>query len=263
MKTTAKATEWLRNRTAARVAMLEAFAAEHDVGKMTHRQIAKATGLSLHTVSRWLPRRTGYDRATPWNIVRAVVFALAAFGLLAGESRAGFVTIDEFTNATQSDGLGLRSFVGDVKVEDDAASLIGGVAWLGEVATISYDFTPAPLVVRPKFVLRLKNNQTTYAESGILRASINGGPTLERELFAAREDYETAVFDFIGLVPSSETIGEFRLDWLRSDVATGARELLIDSIIVSDVPEPRSLALVGTAAGVIAILGRRSRGKKK
>lgn len=262
MKTTAKATEWLRARTAAREAILEAFVAEHDVSKMTHRQIAKATGLSLHTVSRWLPRRTGYDRVTSWNIARAVVFALAAFGLLADESRAGFVTIDEFTDATQSDGLGLRSFVGDVTVRDDAASMIGGVAWMGEVATIAYDFMPSPLVVKPKFVLRLKNNQTTYAESGILRATINGGPALERELFA-RPSYEVVTFDFVDLLPASETISELRLDWLRPDVATGARELLIDSIIVSDVPEPRSLSLIGAAVGVIITLGSKNRSRKK
>lgn len=190
----------------------------------------------------------------------ALILTLAA--VCSNIADAGFIAIDEFTDATQSDGLGFRSFVGDVTVRDDAASLVGGVAWLGEVATISYDFTPTPLVVKPKFVLKLKNNQTTYAESGILRATINGGPPLERELFAAKVDYETVVFDFAGSISASETIAEFRLDWLRPDVATGARELLIDSISVSDVPEPRSLALVGTAAGIVAILGR-NRGKRR
>lgn len=187
-----------------------------------------------------------------------VKVVLAAFACLAqGQLLAGFVTIDEFTNAAESDGVGRRTFAGDVTVEDDAASLLGGVVWLGEVASIHYDFLPSPLVVKPKFVLKLKNNQTTFAESGILRATVNGGPSLERELFAAKVDYEIVVFDFIPLVPITETIREFRLDWLRPDSATGARELLIDSIEVQDVPEPRSMSLIGSAAGIAAIMRRR------
>lgn len=176
--------------------------------------------------------------------------AIAAAVISAAQCFGGFVTIDEFTNAAKSDGHGVRTFAGDVKVADDAASLVGGVAWLGEVATITYSFLPEPLVVKPKFVLTLKNNQTTYAESGIIRASINGGPSLERELFA-RQNYEIVTFDFVDLLPQSETVSEFRLDWLRPDAATGARELLIDSIVVADVPEPPTFALVAAClAGV-------------
>lgn len=173
-------------------------------------------------------------------------------------AHAGFVSIDQFTDSEQSDGLGVRKFIGDVKVTTyDAASMVSGVAWMGEVSSIVYDFLPAPLVVKPKFVLKLKNNQTTFLESGVLRASINGLPYLERELFADKDDYEIVVFDFTETVPASETIRELRLDWLRPDQATGARELLIDSIEVQDVPEPKSMTLIGSAAGMAALFRRR------
>lgn len=177
--------------------------------------------------------------------------AIAAAVISAAQCFGGFITIDEFTDATKSDGHGVRTFTGDVKVADDAASLVSGVVWLGEVASINYSFMPSPLVVKPKFVLTLRNNQTSYAESGVLRATVNGGQRLERELFAAKNDYEIVVFDFAGMIPQSETISEFRLDWLRPDIATGARELLIDSIVVADVPEPPTFALIATClAGV-------------
>lgn len=188
------------------------------------------------------------------NCIVLLMFLVLAVSTTAS---AGFISIDEFTDAAQSDGLGVRTFVGDVKVSDDAASMVSGIAWLSEIATITYDFLPAPLVVKPKFVLRLKNNQTTYLESGILRATINGRTSLERELFADKDDYETVVFDFIGLIPVAETVSEFSLNWIRPDAATGARELLIDSISVSDVPEPRSLSLIGSALGAAVIMRRR------
>lgn len=174
--------------------------------------------------------------------MRLYAILISAF-VFVGEATAGFITIDTFTDSMQSDGVGDRSFIGDVKVANDNASMIGGVAWLGEVASITYDFLPSPLVVKPKFVLILRNNQTNYTESGIIRATINGGPSFERELFAVR-DYETIVFDFIPLVPIGELINQFRVDWFRPDQATGARELLIDSIAVSDVPEPSTLGLL-------------------
>lgn len=186
------------------------------------------------------------------------LLTIAAVLLVTSTAHAGFITIDEFTNAAESDGLGRRTFAGDVKVADDQAAMISGVVWLGEVATITYDFMPSPLVVSPKFRLVLKNNQTNYGESGILRATVNGR-SLERELFADKDDFEVVIFDFTDTIPASETIPEFRVDWLRPDQATGARELLIDSIEVAEVPEPRSMSLIGAAAGIAAIVRRRKR----
>ncbi len=186
------------------------------------------------------------------------LLTIAAMMLLASTAQAGFITIDQFTSATQSDGLGKRTMIGDVKVADDQAAMVSGVAWLGEVATISYNFLPSPLVVSPKFRLVLKNNQTSYAESGILRATANGH-VLERELFADRDDFEIVIFDFTSTIKPSEVVSEFRVDWLRPDQATGARELIIDSIEVAEVPEPKSMSLIGAAAGIAAIVRRRKR----
>lgn len=161
---------------------------------------------------------------------------------------AGFVTIDEFTDSAKSDHLGIRTTDGITKYVDNAISMVSGHPESDKVVSLHYSFLPEPLVVKPKFVLTAKNNQTTYEESGWLRVSINNLSYIQKELFA-KQNYELLVFDFTDKVPASETISELRVEYLRPDGTTGARELLIDSIVVSDVPEPRTYLLILLSLG--------------
>lgn len=166
---------------------------------------------------------------------------------------AGFVTIDEFTNATQSDHLGTRTSDGKVDHKGTYISMVSGTPETNKVAQLFYSFVPSPLVVKPKFVLTVKNNQTTYLESGWLRVSINNKHFLQEELFAAQQGFQRIVFDFTNQVSASETISELQLDWLRPDGTTGVRELLINSIVVSDVPEPPTFLLLAVCLSSVGI----------
>lgn len=189
-----------------------------------------------------------------WAAAMRIVFLLLF--LTSDTCFAGFVTIDEFNDPP--DNLGARIPDGMVKYKDGFVSMTSGYPESDKIVSLHYSFVPAPLVVKPKIVLTAKNNQTTYEESGWLRVSINNLPYIQQELFAAKQNYELLVFDFTYQLPASETISELRIDWLRPDNTTGARELLIDSIVVSDVPEPPTLAMICVASLVVGTYHCRS-----
>ncbi len=179
-----------------------------------------------------------------------IYLGLILLALICYPCNAGFITIDEFTNSLQSSDLGLRTTDGKVEYKDGYISMVAGVPESDTGVSLYYSFLPSPLVVKPKFVLTAKNNQTTFLETGLIRVSINGGVPIEQELFAAKTNYETLVFDF----STVETlVNELRVDYLRPPDTTGARELLIDSIVVSDVPEPPTFLLIAVCFSSVGI----------
>ena len=179
----------------------------------------------------------------------ALVFILCI--LVQSNVLGGFILIDEFTDPNNSDGHGNRTTSGRVEFEEfgialGAASAISGVEAYGEVASIFYSFLPTPLAVKPIVLVTAKNNQTTYEESGILEVSVNGLKGKSRLLNSQRE-YSIYSFDFSDRI-KDDIISSLRIDWIRPADATGARELLIDSIAVADVPEPATISLIFLAA---------------
>ena len=193
----------------------------------------------------------------------ATAFAAA---ILTTPAAAGFITIDEFTNAAQSDGLGQRTTEGMVTFGEFGIELGSASALTGsppsERSAIVYSFTPTPLIAAPILVVTARNNQTASAETGILRATV-GGHAIDYTLPGGQRDFVPYSFNFTSLLGGTAAIDEVRIDWLRPDYATGARQLVIDSIAVHEAPEPSTLALIGLAAGGAWIAKRKAKRERK
>ena len=179
--------------------------------------------------------------------VAASVFAMPADG--------GFITIDEFTSATHSDGLGQRSTFGMVKygsegIELSFAAPVAGTAD-GEVASVVYSFTPQPLVAVPIVLLLARNNQTNAGETGVLRGTLDGH-SISYVLPGGQRNFVSYSFDFTHAFGGTVAMEEFRVDWFREDGHTGAKELLIDSIQIHEAPEPSTWALIAVVCGAAA-----------
>lgn len=163
---------------------------------------------------------------------------------------AGFITIDDFTNTDESDGLGRRSYNGMYIVNPPYMRLIAGTPPTRPVAQLVYSFTPSPLIVSPVIRVIAKNNQTQILETGVLWVSINNVATLSKTLFGGKTDFEEVVFDFSNFGGIND-ISLLTLDWIAPD--TGVRELIIDRIGTEPVPEPSTLLLISlvSAFGVL------------
>ena len=167
---------------------------------------------------------------------------------------AEFIPIDSFTDATQSDGLGDRSYSGQVTIVDRpgtgyAQLISGGTTDEPYPAALAYSFIPAPLVTGSVVRVRARNTQQGSDSTGVLSVTANGGESVSRTLYGGQEAYRDYDFDFTAqFLNQPAVISELRLDWLRTVGDTGAGQLWIDSIDVQDVPEPSSLALIAVAA---------------
>ena len=182
-------------------------------------------------------------------MTRLFTFVLA---ILTTPAAAGFITIDEFSNPEQSDGLGNRTIEGLVMFLDDGLSLsayaISGVTSM-PVASVIYHFTPTPLVAAPIVVVLAKNSQQSVAETGILRMSVDNH-SLSYILPGAQENFVSYSFDFRSVLSDVSAMQEIRLDWLREDGHGGAKQLVIDSLDVHAVAEPSTLALLSVISSV-------------
>lgn len=170
--------------------------------------------------------------------------------LLASPASAGFITIDEFTDPSRSDHLGERTTDGSVTfgefgVELGTASAVSGAPWPYEnVATIRYAFGPS-LVAGTKVRIAARNNQTNEGETGVLRASANGGQSIEYVLPGGQKEFVSYDFDFARQwMNPVAVIDELMIEWIRPPDATGARQLYLDSVSVEQVPEPQAWMLV-------------------
>lgn len=165
---------------------------------------------------------------------------------------AGFITIDEFTDPTQSDSLGLRtdtgvptaeSSYGGVYYRDGYADLVGGLPEDQIPIKIFYDFLPSPLVASSVIRVRAKNNQTTFEETGVLSLVLNQEFRLWETLTSSTE-YQDYDFDFTSQFTGP--VSHLELEWTRPVSATGARQLFIDSVSIQETPEPPAIALLVT-----------------
>jgi hypothetical protein len=176
---------------------------------------------------------------------------------------AGFIAIDGFSDPERSDGLGDRTTQGLVTFINDgltmsAYAVSGATDWA--VASVIYRFVPTPLTAAPIVQVLARNDQTHVAETGILRVSVDG-ESISYVLPGAQRNFVRYSFDFTEALSGVSAMREIRLDWLREDGHTGAKQLVIDSIDVHAVPEPATLGLIGLAAGG-AWIARRKKGNK-
>jgi hypothetical protein len=190
------------------------------------------------------------------------ILAIAA-ALATTPTSAGFITIDGFSDPTQSDGLGDRTTEGLVTFVDDgltmsAYAVSGATEWA--VASVIYRFTPTPLVAAPIVQVLARNDQTHIAETGILRVSVDD-QSISYVLPGGQQSFVPYSFNFTSLLSGVSAMREIRIDWLREDGHGGAKQLVIDSIDVHAVPEPSTLGLIGLAAGGTWI-ARRKKGNK-
>lgn len=169
---------------------------------------------------------------------------------------ADFVTIDEFTDSTQSDGLGTRTTSGlvsfnELGIELGTVSAVSGVPIVGE-ASITYAFTPTPINVVPIFILKARNNQTDINELGQLQVSVNGNTPISYLLPGKQTDYVSYSFDFTHqfTVPSAALIDELKISWFRPQGYTGVAQLLLTSIEAHNVPEPSTIVLLSFVSSV-------------
>jgi hypothetical protein len=193
-------------------------------------------------------------------VIRALTIVAA---MIATPVSAGFITIDGFSDSERSDGLGERTTEGLVTFIDDGLSLsayaIAGVTSM-PVASVIYKFVPTPLVAAPIVRVLARNDQTDVAETGILRVSVDG-ESISYVLPGAQRDFVPYSFDFTKALSGVSAMAEIRIDWLREDGHTGAKQLIIDSIDVHAVPEPSTLGMIGLAAGG-AWMAKRKKGIK-
>ena len=193
-------------------------------------------------------------------MIRALTIVAA---MIATPVSAGFITIDGFSDSERSDGLGERTTEGLVTFIDDGLSLsayaIAGVTSM-PVASVIYKFVPTPLVAAPIVRVLARNDQTDVAETGILRVSVDG-ESISYVLPGAQRDFVPYSFDFTKALSGVSAMAEIRIDWLREDGHTGAKQLIIDSIDVHAVPEPSTLGMIGLAAGG-AWMAKRKKGIK-
>ena len=180
--------------------------------------------------------------------------------MIATPASAGFISIDGFSDSERSDGLGNRTTEGLVTFIDDGLSL-SAYAIAGDtstpVASVIYRFVPAPLVAAPIVRVLARNDQTHVAETGILRVSVDD-QSISYVLPGAQREFVPYSFDFTGALSGVASMREIRLDWLREDGHTGAKQLVVGSVDVHAVPEPSTLGLIGLAAGG-AWMARRKR----
>jgi hypothetical protein len=176
---------------------------------------------------------------------------------------AGFIAIDGFSDPTRSDGLGNRTTEGLVTFIDDGLTMsayaVSGATSM-PIASVIYRFTPAPLVAAPIVQVLARNDQTHVAETGILRVSVDD-QSISYVLPGAQRDFVPYSFDFTKALSGVSAMAEIRIDWLREDGHTGAKQLVIDSIDVHAVPEPATLGLIGLVAGG-AWMAKRKKGNK-
>jgi len=206
-----------------------------------------------------------FEKMTTFRIlVSAVLLGL----VMASPAQAGFILIDHFTDATDSDGLGLRSQVGFVLINPDpipsegyAQLISGGTPASPTLAALVYNFLPSPIVVTPVFNIRAQNTQLNLTETGIFSARVNGGTAISYTLNGAQGGLFTNYsFDFSSqFSPGAAAISELRVEWIRPVGNSGARQLFIDLIEVQEVPEPATLALIGLASGGGGIAAYRRR----
>jgi hypothetical protein len=130
------------------------------------------------------------------------------------------------------------------------------------IASVIYRFTPAPLVAAPIVQVLARNDQTHAAETGILRVSVDG-ESISYVLPGAQRKFVPYSFDFTRALSGVESMAEIRIDWLREDGHTGAKQLVIDSIDVHTVPEPSTLGMIGLVAGGAWIARRKKDNKPK
>ena len=176
---------------------------------------------------------------------------------------AGFIAIDGFSDPTQSDGLGYRTTEGLVTFLDDGLTMsayaVSG-STSSPIASVIYRFVPTPLVAAPIVRVLARNDQTHVAETGVLRVSVDD-QSISYVLPGGQQTFVPYSFNFTSLLSGVSAMREIRLDWLREDGHTGAKQLVIDSIDVHAVPEPATLGLIGLAAGG-AWIARRKKGNK-
>ena len=176
---------------------------------------------------------------------------------------AGFIAIDGFSDPTQSDGLGQRTTEGLVTFIDDGLTMsayaVSGATSM-PIASVIYRFVPTPLVAAPIVQVLARNDQAHAAETGILRVSVDD-QSISYVLPGAQREFVPYSFDFTQAISGVSAIREIRLDWLREDGHTGAKQLVIDSIDVHAVPEPSTLGMIGLAAGG-AWMAKRKKGNK-
>jgi hypothetical protein len=176
---------------------------------------------------------------------------------------AGFIAIDGFSDPTRSDGLGQRTTEGLVTFIDDGLTMsayaVSGATSM-PIASVIYRFTPTPLVAAPIVLVLARNDQTHVAETGILRVSVDG-ESISYVLPGAQQSFVPYSFNFTSLLSGVSAMQEIRIDWLREDGHTGAKQLVIDSIDVHAVPEPSTLGMIGLAAGG-AWMAKRKKGNK-
>jgi hypothetical protein len=178
---------------------------------------------------------------------------------------AGFIAIDGFSDPTQSDGLGQRTTEGLVTFIDDGLTMsayaVSGATSM-PIASVIYRFTPTPLVAAPIVRVLARNDQTHVAETGILRVSVDD-QSISYVLPGAQREFVPYSFDFTRALSGVASMAEIRIDWLREDGHTGAKQLIIDSIDVHAVPEPSTLGMIGLAAGGAWIVKRKKGNKPK
>jgi hypothetical protein len=183
--------------------------------------------------------------------------------MIATPAMAGFIAIDGFSDPTQSDGLGQRTTEGLVTFIDDGLTMsayaVSGATSM-PIASVIYRFVPTPLVAAPIVQVLARNDQTHVAETGILRVSVDG-ESISYVLPGSQREFVPYSFDFTRRLSGVSAMQEIRIDWLREDGHTGAKQLIIDSIDVHAVPEPSTLGMIGLAAGG-AWMAKRKKGNK-
>ena len=190
------------------------------------------------------------------------ILAIVA-AMIATPAMAGFIAIDGFSDPEQSDGLGDRTTEGLVTFIDDGLTMsayaVSGATSM-PIASVIYRFVPTPLVAAPIVQVLARNDQTHVAETGILRVSVDD-QSISYVLPGAQRDFVPYSFDFTRALSGVASMSEIRIDWLREDGHTGAKQLVINSIDVHAVPEPSTLGMIGLAAGG-AWIARRKKGNK-
>lgn len=197
--------------------------------------------------------------------LRILVSAVLLSALMASPSQGAFILIDHFTSGSASDGLGARSvegFVGFFPASSYAALISAGDVGVPTLAGLTYSFLPSPIVVTPVFNIRARNTQVNATETGILRASVNGGAFISYTLNGGNLPSADFAFDFSSQFgPGAASINELRVEWIRPAASSGSRQLFIDLIEVQEVPEPGTLALIGLASGGGGLAAYRRRRK--